>query len=383
MLGPNLPVEDSSYIGNRMARNFRLFVPDFALPWFFIASSLVLCHTTSVSSADTTITGEQAIAKLLAEDKTALAIEKLLDTGEERKAIEEWKRFIADSFTGRDREELAWKIARASIRLGEHDNAIAAYKSHYPVLTDSIEQRAQLGEVLLFGAVGAPRSDTPVGKGQCHLCHRIFKETVTAPLKEDPFQPYLFNFSRRIKELIASPSYQSRPKDTEQPEAYPGSGKATSLIEYLAESNVCPSCYIVPRIGFKNDPRESVMPKTHRTPISLTIDEMVAIDTWLLKQEGEEIPSLAVMRAAYEKFLLPKDRPGFYKAIRLASLYDAAGEIDTALDLIQSNYGSVVANLASKSITALRNDPSVFANLRKKPDIVAKFPQLLRPDTRR
>lgn len=50
------------------------------------------------------------------------------------------------------------------------------------------------------------------------------------------------------------------------------------------------------------------MPKIHKPPISLTIDEMIAIDTWLLKHGGEAVPSMAAMRAAYEKFLRPEGR---------------------------------------------------------------------------
>src|SRR6476620_2381091 len=66
--------------------------------------------------------------------------------------------------------------------------------------TMSVEERVVLGEKLIFGF---KRSDY---------------------------------FTERVQRLIASPEYRQRSKDTEQPEAFPGSGIATNVIEYLAES---------------------------------------------------------------------------------------------------------------------------------------------------
>lgn len=59
-------------------------------------------------------------------------------------------------------------------------------------------------------------------------------------------------FTERVQRLIARPEYRQRPKDTEQPEAFPGSGITTNIIEYLAESNLCPSCYVVPGFGVRS-----------------------------------------------------------------------------------------------------------------------------------
>ena len=266
-----------------------------------------------------------------------------------------------------------------------YEKAIAMYKPEYHFITESIEQRAELGEVLLFGEVDTrPTKENnfkSIGKGQCHLCHQIFKESVNVDLVDDPFQPYLFDFAHRIKGLIASPKYQHRPQNTEQPEAFPASGKATNLIEYLAESNVCPSCYIVPRIGFADNDRQSIMPKIHKPPISLTIDEMIAIDTWLLRREGEKIPSLEVMRAAYEKFLRPEDRPVNKTGIFLASLYDAKGNVDEAIQLLRANYKEVLLSAEDETWGRLRNDPDSFRNLKERSDMVEKFPKILRADS--
>ena len=321
--------------------------------------------------------------------ETPLRSDKLPDTELVRRGRAAWERMIAENPLLNPWENPAWKLAQSYVRQGEYDKAIEVYKPHCNVAADSTEQRAELGEVLLFGKVGA-RSEVRLfgevkgrptvsnsisnGKGQCPICHRMFKEEVNADLDRDPFQPYLFNFAHRIKGLIASSKYQHRPEDTMQPEAFPGSGKATNLIEYLAESNVCPSCYIAPRIGFTNNPRESLMPGIQRPPISLTIDEMVAIDTWLLKREGEQIPSLKVMRAAYEKFLQPYDRVGSYEGILLASLYDAKGDLDTAIQLLEANYPGLPGYM---NLELLRDAPRFFANLKKRTHIVARFPNLL------
>jgi len=54
---------------------------------------------------------------------------------------------------------------------------------------------------------------------------------------------------------------------------------ATS-IEYIAESHVCPSCYLVGGFGMKEtENRESPMPKIPKPTHSLTIQELIAVDT--------------------------------------------------------------------------------------------------------
>jgi tetratricopeptide (TPR) repeat protein len=320
--------------------------------------------------------------------KTRDHIVQMLKEGQYREATKEWDRLIAEdpniNYSGINYpESFAWELAKAYLRLGQNEKAIAVYKPHYHVATESVEQRAELGEILLFGSVGArpTKLDYPIGKGQCHLCHKIFKETIKEDLEHDPFQPYLFNFAPRIKELIKSPKYQKRSKDTVQPEAFPGSGIATSLIEYLAESNVCPSCYIATRVGFKDDDRDSIMPAAHKPPISLTIDEMVAIDTWFLKREGEEIPSIGVMRSAYEKFLPENDRPISYAGIQLASLYDMKGDLELAVKLLDANYPNMLRYAPGK-LTQWRNDHQMFPHLKQRPEIVSRFPNLLQTDSR-
>lgn len=171
----------------------------------------------------------------------------------------------------------------------------------------SVKERAELGEKFIFGAAAASRTEDGVGKAQCPLCHGFFKESKMADpnhYPSPPWGPHLFNFTKRIERLVASPEYKQRPKDTEQPEAFLGSGIATSVIEYLAESNVCPSCYIVPGFGWKDTQDHlSPMPKIHKPPVSLSIDELIAVDTWLYAHDGEEPPSPNEIEKAYRKFI--------------------------------------------------------------------------------
>jgi len=173
----------------------------------------------------------------------------------------------------------------------------------------SVKERADLGEKLIFGSVGASRTDLfAIGKAQCPLCHAFFKESKMADpnnYPSPPYGPHFFNnFTQRIERLVASPQYKQRPRNTVQPEAFPGSGNATSLIEYLAESNVCPDCYVVPGFGMRDTrDRESPMPAIHKAPIGLTIDELIAVDTWLYVHDGKEPPSPQEIESAYRKFV--------------------------------------------------------------------------------
>jgi hypothetical protein len=308
-------------------------------------------------------------------------INELLDTGQDRQATEEWEQFLASKPRVNTWERLAWKLAQAYMKERKYDKAVDVYKPHYPIVTESIKQRAELGETLIFGEAGASptKEGTPLGKGQCTVCHYFFEEQGVSTRA-----PNLYGLAKRARELIGRPEYVLRRKDTVQPEAFPGSGIAINVIEYLAESKVCPSCYIPPNGAWKESHgRESREPALHTPPISLTINEMIAIDTWLLKQEGEEVPPLEVMQAAYEKFLRPEDRPGSYEGLLLASLYDAKGEIQQAILLVDQNYAGVVRYEPARSkegqqLAKWRVDPGMFMSLKKRPDIVARFPHLLK-----
>lgn len=143
----------------------------------------------------------------------------------------------------------------------------------------STQRLADEGEKIIFGGLGKSRERGAVGKGQCPLCHLF------TPDEDGERAPNLWGITARM-----------RLHDTS--------------MEYIAESHVCPSCYVVGGFGVKGtENRESPMPAIHRPPISLSIDELIAVDTWLFWHEGEIPPSPYEIRAVYEKLIPPDERP--------------------------------------------------------------------------
>lgn len=335
----------------------------------------------------------QLVAQLTA--LYARMIRELLEAGAPRQAVEQWEQALAshpqinDRLTG-DRA-LIWALPRAYVKINEHDKGIRLFREHFyesPMpgnyeTPEDAAQRAQFGELLLFGKLGTTGKDEAVGRAQCALCHAFSKDSPMVEWESPPWGPHFFDFVPRIEGLIASPQYQQRPRNTIQPEAFPGSGTATSVIEYLAESMVCPNCFVMPGFVVKGtQDRESPMPAIHKPPISLTVEEMIAIDTWMLVQNGETVPPLSEMRAAYEKFLPPEDRPETARALFLASLYDAKGDHVEAIRLVELHYPRVWRRdpkniLLGHYLSEWRNDPTMFAHLKRRPNLVEKFPLLL------
>ena len=170
----------------------------------------------------------------------------------------------------------------------------------------SVQQLADEGERIIFGGIGLSRAQAAVGKGQCPLCHGFNQGSLSERA------PNLLGVVARAKRRLEDPRYhKGKPldRDTVQKEAVLGSGTAETVQEYLAESHVCPSCYVVAGFGMKgtND-RESPMAKVNKPPISLTIPELAMVDTWLYVREGIEPPPYADIVKAYEKFIPEADR---------------------------------------------------------------------------
>jgi cytochrome c2 len=141
------------------------------------------------------------------------------------------------------------------------------------------QQLADEGEKIIFGGIGKSKEQGAVGKGQCPLCHAFHAEV------GGERAPNLWGITAR-----------KRLHDTS--------------IEYIAESHVCPSCYVVGGFGVKGtENRESPMPAIHKPPISLSIDELITVDTWLFWHEGEIPPSPDEIRIVYEKLIPPDERP--------------------------------------------------------------------------
>lgn len=171
----------------------------------------------------------------------------------------------------------------------------------------SSEQLADEGEKIIFGGIGQSKTQGAIGKGQCPLCHGFQKGFLSERA------PNLYGIPETAPERLKEPNYHGdnpAARTTEQKEAFEGSGAATTAQEYIAESHACPSCFVVKGFGVKgSNDGTSPMPKIHKPPISLTLGEMAAVDTWMYVREGAEAPSYEEIIASYEKFIPESDRP--------------------------------------------------------------------------
>jgi cytochrome c2 len=170
----------------------------------------------------------------------------------------------------------------------------------------SKQQLGDEGEKIIFGGLGQSKVQGAIGKGQCPLCHGFNQGFLSERA------PNLWDIPARAEEQLKHEKYHMNDpgsRDTVQKEAFEGSGTATTGQEYIAESHACPDCFVVPGFGVKgtND-TESPMPRIHKPPISLTIGELAAVDTWLYVREGKEAPTYEEIQASYEKFIPEKDR---------------------------------------------------------------------------
>ena len=169
----------------------------------------------------------------------------------------------------------------------------------------SVKEPADLGETLIFGRVGDSKVQGAIGKGQCPLCHGFQKNF------ESERAPNLHGIPKRALERLKDPRYHiGKPdeRDTVQKESFPGAGTATNAIEYIAESAVCPSCYVVAGFGLKgSQDRENPSEPLLGPIIDLSIDDLIAIDTWLYVHSGEIPPSPDEIEKAYKKFIPESD----------------------------------------------------------------------------
>lgn len=170
------------------------------------------------------------------------------------------------------------------------------------------QQLADEGEKIIFGGIGKNKEQGAIGKGQCPLCHAFHAGMLGERAPNLAGLP-----ERSDKERLVDPKYSKgnpSKRDYEQKEAFPGSGTAENGLEYIAESHACPSCYVVSGYGVKgtND-KQSPMPAIHKPPISLSLPELAAVDTWFYVREGRDSPSYEEIVKAYEKFIPEADRP--------------------------------------------------------------------------
>jgi hypothetical protein len=157
----------------------------------------------------------------------------------------------------------------------------------------TMEEFVEMGRVIVFGAkqVAGQKS---IGKGQCPLCHTF-----------DPGDnigrcPNLFGVQARSEEKKDEERYQTHPMkmgETEPatgtvkgtpdqiPEEYRRAGSPDFIGEdYLRESLMCPTCYVVKGYGNDGDTK-SPMPVISKPPISLSPVELNAVIAWLQSKD--------------------------------------------------------------------------------------------------
>ena len=182
-------------------------------------------------------------------------------------------------------------------------------RDHPPKLLNyskmTTQQLFNEGETIIFGGLGRAKVQGAVGRGQCTLCHA----TLEGQLGERA--PNLFGATKRASERLKDPRYhlgKPQERDTVQKEAFPGAGTATTPLEYIAETLLCPSCYVPVGYGMRGtDDKESPDINFIRPPVSLKIDDLVAVTTWLYVHDGQRPPSPAVIVKAFRKFMTPQD----------------------------------------------------------------------------
>jgi hypothetical protein len=190
----------------------------------------------------------------------------------------------------------AFFYSTISILLAGYTNWLPQQRSDPPpkaVAVDvsnlTMESYTEMGETIVFGKERVAGSKA-IGKGQCPLCHTF-----------DPGDnigrcPNLFGVEERSHTRIKEDRYLNDPikigekdgatgiikgKPDEIPEDY-RRADASDLTgeDYLRESLMCPSCYVVKGYGKAGDTK-SPMPVISKPPISLAKFELNAVIAWL------------------------------------------------------------------------------------------------------
>lgn len=122
----------------------------------------------------------------------------------------------------------------------------------------TVDQMIELGAEI-FGTEEEP------GRGKCPMCHKRIGGRA----------PVLDGISNRAAKMIKDPRYK---------------GHATNAVEYIEESEECPSCFVVAGFG-KPGTNDTVspMPVTVSPPIGLTPIERDSVIAFFQDRDGTDI----------------------------------------------------------------------------------------------
>ncbi len=184
-----------------------------------------------------------------------------------------------------------------SILLAGYTNWLPQQRSDPPpkvVMGDlsdlTLESYTEMGRVIVFGSKPAVGGGVANGKGQCPLCHTFdpgdnigrcpnlfgVEERSHTRIKEDRY----LNEPIKIGEMDgASQIVKGKPDEVPEEFRRADAGELTGE-DYLRESLMCPSCYVVIGYGKAGDTK-SPMPIISKPPISLAKFELNAVLSWL------------------------------------------------------------------------------------------------------
>lgn len=140
-------------------------------------------------------------------------------------------------------------------------NIVPQARGDAPVIIDlksinTLDRMIELGGEI-FGSEDEP------GRGKCPMCHRRIGGRA----------PVLDGVTMRAAQRLKDPRYK---------------GYAKTGLEYIEESEECPSCFVVAGFGLDNDTR-SPMPVTVNPPIGLSPIERDSVIAFFQDRDGSDI----------------------------------------------------------------------------------------------
>ncbi len=192
-----------------------------------------------------------------------------------------------------------WKVCLVillvgTILLGQgSDSRFQAEASSMPNFT-TMKNYTEYGRWIVFGSRSSVAGHVTTGRGQCSLCHTFdpgdnigrcpnlfgVEERSHTRIKEDRYRNEPIKIGETDK---ASWIVKGKPDQIPWPYWRGGSNELTGE-DYLRESMMCPSCYVVKGYGKAGDTK-SPEPIIHKPPISLNWVELNAVIAWLQSKD--------------------------------------------------------------------------------------------------
>ena len=189
-----------------------------------------------------------------------------------------------------------------SVLLAGYTNWLPQQRSDPPPKASAIvgditmEEYAEMGRIIIFGAKQVA-GQKAIGKGQCPLCHTFDAGDNIGRC------PNLFGIDERGATRVKEDKYMNEPVKVGEvepatgivkgapdqiPEEYRREGAGgydyMNSEDYIRESMMCPTCYVVKGFGGPGD-KKSPMPVISKPPVSLSPIEINAVIAWMQSRE--------------------------------------------------------------------------------------------------